>query len=137
MGSCTSKPESPEHKPEESSRSVRHNLASAKVKLKLESVEYQAFQSSFAVLSDGISDPGWLAIQLFSRGMISRNARQEAELVAISASVRTRKLLSAVEDQIVTSPTSKFRNFLGTLYGEPSLEHLARKLEEAYSTFVL
>ena len=64
---------------------------------------------------------------------ISRDARQEAELETLSALTQTRKLLSAVEDQILTNPTSKFRDFLDVLNSEPSLEHLARKLEEAYS----
>ena len=128
MGSCTSKRELPE---QVSSRSVRHNLPGT------DSAEYQTFQSCFALLCNGISDPGWLATQLYSRDMISRDMRQEAELQTLFASMRTRKLLSAVEDQIITSPTSKFKDFLDILYSEPSLEHLARKLEEAYSKFII
>ena len=135
MGDCTSKTELPEHKLEESSQSVQHILPDTKVKSKLESVEYQAFRTCFAVLCNGVSDPGWLAIQLYSRDMISRHLRQEAELQTLSASTRAHKILSAVEDQIITSPTSKFRDFLDILHSEPSLEHLAKKLEEAYSKF--
>ena len=128
MGGCTSKRELPE---QVSSRSVRHNLPGA------DSAEYQAFQSCFAVLSNGITEPGWLATELYSRDMISRDMRREVQLETLPASVRTHKLLSSVEDQIVTSPTSKFRDLLDILYSEPSLEHLARKLEEAYSKFAL
>ena len=112
---------------------VQHNLSGAEVKSKLDSAECQAFQKCFAVLGEGISDPGWLASLLYSIEMISRHARQEAQLETLSAPTRTRKLLSAVEDQILTNPTSKFRDFLDVLNREPSLEHLARKLEEAYS----
>ena len=65
--------------------------------------------------------------------MISRDMRQEAELQTLSASMRTHKLLSAVENQIVTSPKPKFRDLLYILHSEPSLEHLATKLEETYS----
>ena len=118
-------------------QSVQHNLPGVKVKSKLDSPEYQEFQKHFAVLSDGISDPGWLATQLYSRDMISRDMRHKAELETLPAPTQTCKLLSAVEDQIITSPTSKFRDFLDTLHNEPSLEHLARKLEVTYSTFVL
>ena len=103
---------------------VQHNLPG--VKVKSTSPEYQAFQKHFAVLSDGISDPGWLATQLYSRDMISRDMRHKAELETLPAPTRTRKLLSAVEDQIITSPTSKFRDFLYILHSDPSLEHLAK-----------
>ena len=112
---------------------MQHHLSDVQVKSKLDSPEYQAFKKYFAVLSDGISDPGWLATQLYSRDMVSRDARQEAQLETLSAPIRTRKLLSAVEDQILTSPEPKFRDFLYVLHSEPSLEHLARKLEEACS----
>ena len=63
--------------------------------------------------------------------MISRDMRQAAELETLSAPTRTRKLLSAVEHQIISGPTSKFGDFVGILHSEPSLEHLARKLEYA------
>ena len=112
---------------------MQHNFPDAQVKSELDSPECQAFQKCFAVLSDGISDPGWLATQLYSRDMISRDMRREAVLETTPAPTRTRKLLSAVEDQIKTSPTSKFRDFLYILHSEPSLEHLARKLEKVCS----
>ena len=112
---------------------MQHNLSSAKVKSKLDSPEYQAFRKHFAVLNDGITDPSWLAAQLYSRDIISRNVRREAEHETTPAPTRTRKLLSAVEDQILTSPEPKFRLFLYILHSEPSLDHLARKLEETYS----
>ena len=86
----------------------------------------------FAVLSEGISDPGWLATQLYSRDMISRDMKREAELETTPAPTRTHKLLSAVEDQILTSPV-KFGDFLDILHSDPSLDHLARKLEETCS----
>ena len=49
---------------------------------------------------------------------------------------RNQSLLSAVEQQIITCPTSKFKDFLDILHSEPSLQHLAMKLEEAYGKFV-
>ena len=114
---------------------MQHSLPGAQVKAKLDSPECQAFQKHFAVLCDGISDPGWLASELYSRDMISRDMRREAQLETTPAPTRTRNLLSAVEDQILTSPEPKFRDFLYILHSEPSLEHLARKLEEACSKF--
>ena len=105
------------------------------MKSELDSAECRAFQKCFAVLSNGISDPGWLASKLYSRDMISRDIRHEAELQTLPAPMRTRKLLSAVEDQIITSPETKFRDFLEILYSEPSLQHLATKLEEAHTPY--
>ena len=114
MGCWNSKPDSPEES-------------------RLDSAEYQAFKKCFAVLNDGISDPGWLATQLYSKDMISRDKRREIE--TLPTPTQTLKLLSAVEDQIITDPTSKFKDFLDILQTEPSLEHLARKLKEAYSKY--
>ena len=110
-------------------------MPDVKMMSKLDSPECQAFQKHFAVLSEGISDPGWLATQLYSKDMISSNLRQEAQLETLPAPNRTHKLLSAVEHQIKTSPTAKFRGFLYIHHSDPSLAHLARKLEEAYSKF--
>ena len=86
-----------------------------------------------------MKDPGWLATQLYSKDMISSNLRQEAQLETLPAPNRTHKLLSTVEHQIKTSPTAKFRGFLYILHSDPSLAHLAKKLEEACSklTFFL
>ena len=42
-------------------------------------------------------------------------------------------LLSAVEDQITASSATKFREFLDVLQNEPSLKHLATRLEDTYS----
>ena len=134
MGCCVSKPE---HKLTEATLLVQHNLPGAELKSELKPAECQAFQKCFAVFSDGITEPGWLATQLYSRDMISRDARQEAQLETLPAPTRTRKLLSAVEDQIITSPASKFGDLLDILYSEPSLEHLARRLEQSYSEFAL
>ena len=105
-----------------------------------DSAEYQAFQKHFAVLSKGISlisDPGRFAMQLYSRGMISIDMMREAQLEILPVPTRTRKLLSAVEDQIIISPEPKFRDFLDILHSEPSLEHLARMLEETCSKLKL
>ena len=125
MGCCVSKPE---HKLTEATLLVQHNLPGAELKSELKPAECQAFQKCFADFSDGITEPGWLATQLYSKDMISRDARQEAQLETLPAPTRTRKLLSAVEDQIITSPI---------LYSEPSLEHLARRLEQSYSEIAL
>ena len=99
---------------------------------KRELTEYRAFQKCFAVLADGITDPGRLAIQLYSRELIGSDVRTDAQKQAIEERVKIEKLLSAVEDQILASPTTKFREFLDVLQNEPSLQHLATRLENTY-----
>ena len=103
-----------------------------RVKSKEESVECRTFQRCFSVLAEGITDPGWLAVQLYSRELIGRDIRTEAQKPAVEERVKSVKLLSAVEDQIVTSPATKFREFLDVLQGEQSLQHLATRLENTY-----
>ena len=99
---------------------------------KRESTEYRAFQKCFSVLADGITDPGRLAIQLYSRELIGTDLRTEAQKQAIEERVKIERLLSAVEDQIVASPPSTFKQFLDVLQNEPSLQHLAARLESTY-----
>ena len=97
-----------------------------------DSAERRAFQKSFAFLADGITDPGRLAIQLYSRELIGPDIRTEAQKPAIEERVKIEGLLSAVENQIVASPTTKFRDFLDVLQSEPSLQHLATRLESTH-----
>ena len=99
---------------------------------KRESAEYRAFRNCFSVLADGITDPGRLAIQLYSKGLIGPDLRMEAQKQGIEERVKIKRLLSAVEGQIMTSPTTKFREFLDVLQSEPSLQHLAARLESTY-----
>ena len=117
-------------------QSVQRNPPDTGVKSKLDSAEYLAFQKCFSDFADGISDPEWISLKLYSKGLIDRNERMKAGNKIHSVLERNQILLSAVEQQIITCPTSKFRNFLDILHSEPSLQHLAMKLEEAYGRFV-
>ena len=98
---------------------------------KRDSAEYRAFRNCFSLLADGITDPGRLADQLFSKELIGRHLRKETQKQAIEKRVKIERLLSAVEDQIAASPATKFRKFLDILQKEPSLQHLATRLENA------
>ena len=97
---------------------------------KRESAEYRAFRNCFSVLADGITDPGRLADQL-SKELIGPDLRKETQKQAIEKRVKIERLLSAVEYQIAASPATKFRKFLDILQNEPSLQHLAVRLENA------
>ena len=97
---------------------------------KRESAEYRAFRNCFSLLADGITDPGWLAVQLFSKKLIGDELLAETQKRGVEERVKIVKLLSVVKDQIVTSPATKFREFLDVLQSEPSLQHLATRLED-------
>ena len=96
-----------------------------------DSAECRAFRKCFSALVGGITDPGWLAVQLYSRELIGPDLRSEAQKQSIAERVKIVKILSAVEDQIVVSPATKFREFLEVLQNEPSLMHLAARLENS------
>lgn len=96
-----------------------------------ESAECRAFRKCFSILADGILDPGRLAVELYTRGWIGADLRTEAQKPEISERVKIDKVLSAVEGQLRVSPM-KFRELLDILQQEPSLKHLAARLERSY-----
>ena len=107
-----------------------------RVRSKRESAECRAFRNCFSVLVDGITDPRRLAVQLYSKELIGPHIRREAQKLAIAERVKIEMLLSAVEDQIVASPATKFREFVDVLQNEPSLQHLATRLESTHCELV-
>ena len=117
-------------------QSVQRNPPDTGVKSKLDSAEYLAFRKCFSDFAAGISDPEWISLKLYSEGLIDQNERMNAGNKMHSVLERNQTLLSAVEQQIITCPTSKIRDFLDILHSELSLQHLAIKLEEAYGKFV-
>ena len=140
MGGCFSKPvpKLPEPTlPRSSLTSAQHESPDNS---KRESAECRAFRRCFGDLAgaatSGILNPGWLAIQLYSRKLIGADLRTEAQKQAVEERVKIEKLLSAVEDQIVASPATRFREFLEILQNEPSLRDLATKLKNAHRELV-
>ena len=119
--------------PRPKSRAVQHespNSERVKSNRYRESAEARTFRECFSLLVDGISDARWLAIQLYSKGFIGRDLRTEAEKPTIKERVKVDELLSAVEDHVISiNPATKFRLFVDVLRNEPSLQHLATKLE--------
>ena len=101
----------------------------SRAKSKRDSAECRTFRKCFSVLADGITDSGRLAVQLYSRELIGPDIRTEAQKPAVAERVKIERLLSAVEDQIVASPATMFREFLDVLQNEPSLQDLATRLE--------
>ena len=98
-------------------------------KWKRDSAERRAFRKCFSDLADGITDPGRLAVQLYSKKLVGPDIRTETQKQAVPERTKIVMLLSAVEDQIMGNPATKFRKPLKVLQNEPSLQHLAKKAE--------
>ena len=139
MGCGSSKPVStpPEPMlPHSTSTEAQHESSEALsrgVKSKRESAECRSFRKHFSDLADGITDPGWLATRLYSKELIGRDLHKQA---VHKEGVKIVTLLSAVEDQIIVDPATKFREFLDVLQSEPSLQHLATMLEDTHHELI-
>ena len=76
------------------------------------SLELQAFRKHFGELSHAISDPEWLASELFSKDMISNGALDEAiNAMGVSRTHRTRNVLWNFERTLTGNPEC-FQKFI-------------------------
>ena len=72
-----------------------------------------------------------IANKLYSKYLISRDAKKEAMNLVNTATFRTVSLLSAVEDKIEAEP-NVFAEFVSILQSEPTLRSQANKLIQEY-----
>ena len=137
-GCSRSIPKPPEATLPRSRPTVAHGESpdTGRIESKQGSAENHAFRECFSVLTDGITDPGRLAIELYSKGLIGPDLRTEAQKQGIEERVKIERLLSAIEAQIESSPNIKFQEFLDVLQNEPSLQHLATRLENTHHNIV-
>ena len=98
--------------------------------------ELRVFTLYFSKLAAAIPHPEQLAIELYSRGVVSREVRDETmHIVGQPAFYRTAKLLSAVECPIELNPGT-FHAFISVLRGDPSLVYLADAMSDEYRKLV-
>ena len=74
-----------------------------------------------------VTDPGGLAVQLYSNGLIDQMTRQKASLTSVTQLERSRELLQKLEDKI-ESDEAIFDGFLSILAGDPTMEDICTKL---------
>ena len=97
------------------------------------SLESQAFRKHFSELCIAISDPEWLASELFSMDMISNDALDEAVTVmGVSRTHRTRRVLCHFKGSLASNP-EYFQKFISTLKSAKHLEWIANRMEATYS----
>ena len=91
---------------------------------------YRAFLAHIGTLRRAITDPGDLATQLYAKGLIPRLTHEEANLDTLATSIRSQKLLSALDGRIA-SDDGAFDKFLDVLSPNPVMEELYGKLRES------
>ena len=92
--------------------------------------ELQVFKLYFSKLVESISP--WLANELYSNDLISRQLHKDVVGTTGSESQKVCKLLLAVEDQIVVNPSVLYK-FLSVMRGDTSLVHIADTMSDHYS----
>ena len=99
-------------------------------------MELQVFREHFGELSQAISDPEWLASALFSEGLISNEALDDAiNAMGVSRTHRTRTVLWHFERTLAGKPG--FQKLVSTLKSAKHLEWIANRVEATYSNIKL
>ena len=88
---------------------------------------YLSFLKHLKEMESAVTDPGGLAVQLYSNGLIDRVTRQRASLVSVTQLERSRELLQKLEDKI-ESQEAVFEKFLSILVRYPTFEDVCTKL---------
>ena len=103
---------------------------------KYDSPELKVFKLYFSKLTESISHPEQLAVQLYSQDMISKAVRDEAmHIIGSPAPYRASKLVVAVENQIVVNPSVFLYKFLSVMREDPSLVFIADAMSDHYSKY--
>ena len=88
---------------------------------------YVSFLKHLKELESAITDPGGLAVELYSNGLIDKVARERASLATVAPLERSRELLQKLENRI-ESEEAAFDRFLSILARDPTMEDVCEKL---------
>ena len=80
-----------------------------------------------------VTDPGGLAVELYSNGLIEKVARERASLATVAPLERSRELLQKLENRI-ESEGAAFDKFLSILGQDPTMEDICTKLRTSQGT---
>ena len=98
-----------------------------------ESPEYFIFRKHYARLCVAIQDPLHLAIQLYSRGIITHAVKERLVVLDLSTSEKNSALLSAVGIQIQTN-SQAFHEFISALNEDITMRFLVESIRSKCST---
>ena len=88
---------------------------------------HHSFRRHLSELELAVTDPGRLAVELYSIGLIDRVARQRASLGSVVSVERSRELLLSLESKI-EQDEGNFDKFLSILDRNPTMEDICEKL---------
>ena len=88
---------------------------------------YLSFLKYLKEMESAVTDPGGLAVQLYSNGLIDRVTRQRASLTSVTQLECSRELLQKLEDKI-ESEEAAFEKFLSMLVQDPTFDDVSAKL---------
>ena len=88
---------------------------------------YLSFLKHLKELESAVADPGGLAVELYSNGLIDKVAKERASIIALAPIERSRELLQKLEDKI-KSQQAAFNKFLSILVQDPPFEDVCTKL---------
>ena len=101
---------------------------SVKKKMKtVSSNDYRAFVQHMASLRTAITDPGGLALELYSEGLIDMLARQKINTSLLTQLERSQELVEKLEVKIAENKEA-FDTFLSILDRDPTMEDICRDL---------
>ena len=90
-----------------------------------------AFRKHRDTLLTAVTDVHILANSLYSKGLISREQLEHAQLIVLTPNERKVKLFDAIEARLGSNPDD-FRTLLDILYSDPLLMIFAQKIESSY-----
>ena len=85
---------------------------------------HHSFRGHLSELELAVTDPGRLAVALYSIGLVDRVARQRASLGSVVSVERSRELLQTLESKI-EQDEGNFGKFL-SIYSGPKSDHERR-----------
>ena len=88
---------------------------------------HRSFLRHLKELESAVMDPGGLAVQLYSRGLIDRVSKQRASLTSVAQLERSRELLEKLEHKI-ESEEEGFDTLCSILDPDPTMEDICNKL---------
>ena len=97
---------------------------------------YLSFLKHLKELESAVTDPGGLAVELYSNGLIDKVAKERASLISLAPVERSRELRQKLEDRIEPQE-AVFEKFLSILVRDPTFEDLCTKLRATRGNLLL
>ena len=97
---------------------------------------HHSFRGHLSELESAVTDPGRLAVELYSIGLVDRVARQRASLGSVVSVERSRELLLSLESKI-EQDEGNFDKFLSILDRNPTMEDICEKMRVTRGTLAI